>query len=125
LARQPAEPHTAVTQLAWSPTQNLLAWTDHSGTLTRWARPAPADPIQQQIPAKRAKSPSLFSKQGDIDLALGGDLDVGEDTEDWIIDDLGIMGEDDGAGKNAPVKEMGESRILQALVDCIPTMNAQ
>jgi hypothetical protein len=41
-----------------------------------------------------------------MDLALGAEVDLGEDTEDWIIDDLG---EEDEAGKNAPVKEMGQS----------------
>ncbi|KAL6310466.1 hypothetical protein BKA93DRAFT_814193 [Sparassis latifolia] len=98
-----------VTQIAFSPSQNLLAWTDMDGVLTRWPHPIPAsspDPTKVSggsssatVPKQRARTPTLFDHDADtprgskrdVDKDLGVDLD----NDDWILDDLGGGMEDD------------------------------
>ncbi|KAH9956929.1 WD40 repeat-like protein [Russula dissimulans] len=78
-----------VTQIAFSPTKNLLAWTDFAGSLYRWSDPIPSS------------SPSPVND--DVDLGDANDFE----NEDWILDDVGNgMRDDVGAQEDAFVKEM-------------------
>ena len=120
-----------VLQLAFSPSQNLLAWTDLEGTFTRWPDPIPAsapDPVKPSAAAsvagvqkKRGKTPTLFDEDADREVANAGeDVDVDVDAElaaaldddNWIMDDLGVGMDDDAEEKRWSakdgVKEMGE-----------------
>ncbi|CCM06867.1 uncharacterized protein FIBRA_09175 [Fibroporia radiculosa] len=98
-----------ITQMAFSPSQNLLAWTDVEGVLTRWPGAIPAsapDPVKASIgsgtatvPVKRKATSSLFDDDVDAAKGDGVDLDDGMaaefDNDDWILDDLGGGMEDD------------------------------
>ncbi|KAH8083763.1 hypothetical protein BXZ70DRAFT_1073548 [Cristinia sonorae] len=111
-----------VTQLAFSPSQNMLAWTDVDGVLTRWPNPIPAtapDPVtitnasaSATVPVKRAATPTLFDKDEDAkinaDVDLDDDMGIDLDNDDWILDDLGdgmIDDEKKWSGKDG-IREM-------------------
>jgi chromosome transmission fidelity protein 4 len=72
----------------------------------------PASALSNTIPVKRKPTPPLF---GDDPVDSGGhdvDLDaaLGLDNDDWIIDDVGMLNEDDDKGKRSGdgfVREMG------------------
>ena len=123
-----------VLQLAFSPSQNLLAWTDLEGTFTRWPEPIPAsapDPVKPSAaasvtgaPKKRGRTPTLFDEEADREVArvgkdAGDDVDMDEelaaalDDDNWIMDDLGAGMDDDPEEKRWSakdgVKEMGAS----------------
>ncbi|KAI9509164.1 hypothetical protein F5148DRAFT_1275403 [Russula earlei] len=115
-----------VTQIAFSPTRNLLAWTDHAGSLYRWSDPIPSsspNPVASTStsaltrPLRRGLTPTLFdddavahkqNQQANDDIDAGGVDDF--ENEDWILDDVGDRMEDDvdaqGNHGNAFVKEM-------------------
>ncbi|KAI0305537.1 WD40 repeat-like protein [Multifurca ochricompacta] len=115
-----------VTQLAFSPTKNLLAWADFTGSLYRWSdpipssSPSPVDPVATSLvtrPKRRGATPTLFDDDATArkpnepvkeDTGLGGAEDF--ENEDWILDDVGDGMEDDlgapGEDGNALVKEM-------------------
>lgn len=124
-----------ITQMAFSPAKNVLVWTDSAGDLTRWRSPIPADkpdPVKPStgaaavgIPVKRRGTPTLFDD--DADVAMGNqsekskrkdvdlDDDFGDDLgidNDWILDDVGAMGDDDGEARRlegeSGVREMGK-----------------
>jgi chromosome transmission fidelity protein 4 len=115
-----------VTQMFFSPTQNLIAWMDDKGTLTRWPSPIPASSAHPVKPAnnsattqvKRKLSPNLFDNL-DADNGLGDNVDADIDmdemgNEDWILDDLGGGMDDEPEAerwddKDGIVKEMGLS----------------
>jgi chromosome transmission fidelity protein 4 len=117
-----------VTQIAFSPTRNLLAWTDFAGSLYRWSDPIPSTspspvasaPTALTRPVRRGPTPTLFdddqvAHQKD-DVAIGGTDDF--ENEDWILDDVGAGLEEDDIGArvddgNAFVKEMGRSIPLR------------
>ncbi|KAG5653429.1 hypothetical protein H0H81_000430 [Sphagnurus paluster] len=130
ITSQPASPSATITHLAFSPTENLIAWTDSQGTFSRWPKPISPnlpDPVKRSIATNAAATipvrpkTNLFddiaegaivaagvhAQDDDVDLDAGfGDLD-----EDWIIDDLGGVGLKDapeaaGTKKDAFVKEM-------------------
>lgn len=119
-----------VLQLAFSPSQNLLAWTDLEGNFTRWPEPIPAsapDPVKSSaassvtgVQKKRGKTPTLFDEEADKEIAkkdVGDDVDMDEelavalDDDNWIMDDLGVGMDDDAEEKRwsakEGVKEMG------------------
>ncbi|KAH7914143.1 hypothetical protein BJ138DRAFT_479545 [Hygrophoropsis aurantiaca] len=103
-------PNAITIQIAFSPTQNLLAWTDTDGTLIRWPEPIPAgspDPVRstvgmgmQGVPVKRGGTPKLFEDDADTHPRISG-ADENEEFggDDWIIDDLGV-GMEDGLEPN-------------------------
>ncbi|RDB16923.1 Minichromosome loss protein 1 [Hypsizygus marmoreus] len=129
VASQAATPGSIITQLAFSPTENLIAWTDFNGAFSRWSKPIPdtfPDPVKKSIatnaaatiPARPKTGLDLFGndavettkrhapEEEDVDLDAGfGDVD-----DDWIIDDLGTGLKDgpeaSGRVKDGFVKEM-------------------
>lgn len=128
LCRHAGTQGSIITQLAFSPRRNLIAWTDDEGGLTRWLDAVPSDlpdPVRPSIGTKAEASVNVNRKTdadlfGDDDLlgkgnnALGddGDLNVaGLDDDDdmqldldkdWIVDDL------DGAfNDDKPAAEVG------------------
>ncbi|KAI0674964.1 hypothetical protein C8Q78DRAFT_965239 [Trametes maxima] len=137
LFRYQGATNAPVTQMAFSPSKNLLAWTDAAGDLTRWPEPIPSsapDPVKLSagthsvtVPVKRKGTPTLFDDDNvalaraekdkasaDADDLLGIDLD----NDDWILDDLGGGMDDDGEAKRLAaeggVKEMGKLSVTKA-----------
>lgn len=118
-----------ITHLAFSPTENLIAWTDTDGVLTRWPSPIPSsapDPVKtprvstNALQSKpRHGTPDLFA---DINSVKGGDAldadgledDMPAMDDDWIIDDIG-GGMEDEPEKSRGIKEMGRHSILSEL----------
>lgn len=123
-----------VTQLAWSPSQNLLAWVDNEGTLSRWHDCIPRDAIDPvkmsaaaaskplPAPVKRKGTPNLFELGAEEAAEMNDDPDAAEDdplvgidldNDDWILDDLGGgMDDDDEKEKEhkfggGGIREMG------------------
>lgn len=116
-----------ITQIDFSPTKNLLAWTDFAGSLYRWSDPIPSSspsPVASTStsaltrPVRRGPTPTLFDDEADghaskqqvnEDTGLGGADDF--ENEDWILDDVGDGREDDvgvqGDNDHEFVKEMG------------------
>ncbi|KAG6918076.1 hypothetical protein DXG01_016735 [Tephrocybe rancida] len=108
IASHPATPGATITHLAFSPKDNLLAWTDTEGGFSRWHKAIPdtfPDPVRRSIVTSAAATvtgktkTTLFDdiaeatsagaqlpEEDDVDLDTGfGDIDI----DDWIIDDLG------------------------------------
>ncbi|KZT29190.1 hypothetical protein NEOLEDRAFT_1057404 [Neolentinus lepideus HHB14362 ss-1] len=108
---------------SWSPTQNLLAWTDTDGLLTRWPKPIPPtspDPVKHSavasvttVPVERKTTSSLFddgvgaNKDKDKDDT---EPEIDLDNDDWILDDIGDGMQDEPddqrSKKDGLVKEM-------------------
>lgn len=125
--RFPSATTEFITQIAFSPTKNLLAWTDFAGSLYRWSEPVPSSspsPVASTStssltrPVRRGPTPTLFdddavvptsNQQANEDTGLGGADNF--ENEDWILDDVGDGLEDDvgaqGDDGHAFVKEMG------------------
>lgn len=122
--RHPGTPNAFIIQIAFSPTENLLAWTDTEGVLSRWRDPIPTsspDPVRQTAAgnthgttAKRKSTPPIWGEEVNVDAEEDG-LYGGDD---WIIDDLGNGMEEEPEGVRATragdgfVKEMGEPAPL-------------
>jgi hypothetical protein len=116
-----------ITQLSFSPTKNILAWTDFAGSLYRWSEPIPSSspsPVASTSssaltrPVRRGPTPTLFDdeavghaskQQANDDVGLVGADDF--ENENWILDDVGDGMEDDvgaqGDDGHEFVKEMG------------------
>jgi hypothetical protein len=125
--RFPSATTEFITQISFSPTRNILAWTDFAGSLYRWSDPIPSSspsPVASTStpaltrPVRRGPTPTLFddeavghtSKQhANEDVGLGGADDF--ENEDWILDDVGDGMEDDAGAQGDDghefVKEMG------------------
>lgn len=131
-------PGSTVTQIAFSPRQNLIAWTDSEGVFTRWPKPIPdtlPDPIKQSIvtnssattQVKPKASINLFGDGGDDLLgALGNDpfevdLDEAMLDDNWIVDDMdGALNDEPEVTKtsNGFVKEMGgQARLSRTILE--------
>lgn len=128
---------TAITQLAFSPRENLIAWTDGDGAFIRWLKPIPEtfpDPVKSSIstngsatvPIKPKTGLDLFADEtrdpvsgGDNDNT--GDVDLDDDMADiddgWIVDDmdgaLNAPPPPERSGKDGFVKEMGRSLFYE------------
>lgn len=127
---------STVSQLAFSPTQNLLAWTDIKGVFSRWTQPVPSnlpDPVKRSTGAigsptvhmGREGASNLFeeSDAGDVEDMKDVDDHMLEVDEDWVIDDQPDHAEvlrghgrdgdedDDGYGPGK-IKEMGECHFI-------------
>lgn len=120
-------PGAIITKVAFSPKENLVAWTDAEGSFTRWIKPVDGkypDPVRTAAASapKSAAGPSLFDD--DETLPITDTLDdladihlddaMSEMDDNWIVDDT------DGAHRveaepvktNGLVKEMGKPTAL-------------
>ncbi|KAF8520383.1 hypothetical protein BU17DRAFT_88972 [Hysterangium stoloniferum] len=113
LRHDPSTGFALVSHIAFSPTQNLIAWTDADGTLTRWPDPIPStysDPVKSRhgpssvdISLKRRGDLLAFDDHEDITAeakhqpreAQVDDDNFGLDDDNWIIDDIGILDKPD------------------------------
>ena len=103
--------------LAWSPSNNLIAYTALDGQFTRWTDPVPKNltsPVATEQQEKRRVDRLLDDDDGDVEMDdRAEDLGDGEDGEEgyWIVDDEGDYGADDvkwGKGRT----EVGMSRSV-------------
>ncbi|KAF8629176.1 hypothetical protein AX17_005761 [Amanita inopinata Kibby_2008] len=96
-----------INQLAFSPRDNLLAWTDMQGSFTRWPKPIPndlPDPVKSkgatQVVASSAgidffddnlnmRNGVADNEDADLDATMGH-VDDGFDDPNFFIDDLGV-----------------------------------
>ena len=122
LGRHAGSPDAFITQLAFSPSQNIIAWADSGGTITWWRDPIPAgspDPVKataaggvQGVAVKRKSTPT-FRGEDAVNGDHGGNAGTVDDYgDDWIIDDIGVGMDDEHGKKHAVdgdgfVKEMG------------------
>ncbi|KAG6885162.1 hypothetical protein C0993_005402 [Termitomyces sp. T159_Od127] len=107
IASHPATPGATITHLAFSPKDNLLAWTDTEGGFSRWHRPISEtypDPVRRSVATTGAatvtarlksnlfddiaEAANLNNRLHDDDHA-GPEPGYGDVDDDWIIDDLG------------------------------------
>ena len=135
LFSQSGNPGSTITNVAFSPLENLIAWTDTDGVFTRWPKPISdsfPDPVRKAIstngsatiPTKLSTGLDLFGedatdsgKTGNDDTA---DIDDMLDVDDgWIIDDMdGELHAEPKVGRHDGfVKEMGEFVLLQGYFD--------
>lgn len=121
-----------MTQIAWSPKQNLLGWTDTEGNLTRHHDVVPASlpgPVKQSSATgvvgntvKRTASLSLFDDAADVDRDKKGGMDADEDIDldvdmgDFLDDDLGDYLKDD---EEAERKHIGSRVEVGAHCPCL------
>lgn len=138
LYRQSGTSGAVITQLAFSPKEHLIAWTDASGNFIRWREPIPSNlpsSIKRISPATTATSKSISGVPQGVDLfdednglslddlegfeelddptagAEGGD-GFNIDDADFVIDDVGGYLEDKPAmsrgNAHGLVREMGK-----------------
>lgn len=111
-------PDDAISGLAFSPKENLLTFTTLDGSFVRWKDAVPSqypDPvISDAVNAKNLDKllDDEFGDDLDDDLEeKGDDVDdlFGEAGDDWIEDDIGAYGEEDGEKTRGGRTEVGES----------------
>ncbi|CAA7260577.1 unnamed protein product [Cyclocybe aegerita] len=131
IVSQIGNPGSTITQIAFSPRENLLAWTDTDGVFTRWPKPVAdnfPDPVKPAlatngpatIPVKAPRAAlDLF---GDNDSIMGGakdkdatnDVDLDDDMLDvddgWIVDDM------DGALNEPETTKVSGSGYVKEMV---------
>lgn len=129
----PGTPGATITQVAFCPRQNLIAWTDSEGSYSKWPEAVPKtfpDPLKSAIGTKAGASATV-NRKPELDLfnednigndsvmdddpavfaALDDDEDMQDFDKDWIVDDMdGALNDNEPAaiaGKaNGYVKEM-------------------
>ncbi|KAG6861470.1 hypothetical protein C0995_016249 [Termitomyces sp. Mi166 len=107
IASHLATPGATITHLAFSPKDNLLAWTDTEGGFSRWHKPISEtypDPVRRSIATAAAATVTARSKSNlfdDIAEAASSnprfqdddngdpEPEYGDVDDDWLIDDLG------------------------------------
>lgn len=122
-------PGSTITQLAFSPRENLIAWSDSDGVFSRWVKPIAdtlCDPVKHSISTNAAATTiskprteiNLFGEDlTDTRLAVEddfADVDLDHDMydEDFVIDDLLTRDEPAVSKSYDPfVKEMGTNRV--------------
>ncbi|KAF8557609.1 WD40 repeat-like protein [Imleria badia] len=129
LWRHAGSPDSLITQLAFSPSQNLLAWADTGGMLTWWRDPIPAgspDPVKatsaggvQGVSVKRKSTPTFTGDDPDNGDHGGVPGTVDEYGDDWIIDDIGI-GMDDEHGEKRAVNGDGFVKEMVSITKAQP-----
>jgi chromosome transmission fidelity protein 4 len=121
LAVQPAHDRKTikegdVSDLAFSPTSNMIAFTSLDGSFTRWTSPIPAghpDPVKTEEASAKALDRLLDDDFGDdLDEDMedkGEDVDdmIGE-ADDWIVDDDGLYAAEDGERTRGGRTEVGK-----------------
>ncbi|KAG7446498.1 WD40 repeat-like protein [Guyanagaster necrorhizus] len=89
VAKQSTNSNAIITQIAFSPKQNIIAWTDSGGQLIRWIDAIPStipDPMNLIITTKNTAiqqlTTSLFDEDSRIDDVLDtGDAGLSDDDE--------------------------------------------
>lgn len=133
--RQPIASDVIIHQLAFSPKDNVLAWTDSTGAHTRWPGVIPSSfpsPTKQTpltgvpVPLRRSPTP-LFGQDNDApgenDVAYPVDIDLEERDEDWIIDDLdgGMIDKEDKEFGPGGTREIGKVIFLSNVPHSSPS----
>jgi chromosome transmission fidelity protein 4 len=141
-----------VTQVAFSPTEHLLAWTDRSGSFHRWRDPIPKGYPEPIVKQSKSSKPTghfdLFAKDGldpndDLGAEEHGEFEADPDAnmddqefddDNFVIDDLEDGGYRDTKANDqaldpkdydGPVREMGitfEFVLELRLADLVPLL---
>ena len=137
MVSQSGNPGSTITNVAFSPRENLIAWTDTDGVFTRWPKPISdtfPDPVKNSIstngsatiPTKLSTGLDLFGDDaGENDDTAN--VDLGDDMLDlddgWIVDDMdGALHTEPKVGRgDGFVKEMGEFCSLARMPGLIIT----
>jgi chromosome transmission fidelity protein 4 len=114
-----------IPSLAFSPTDNLLAWTDSEGNLSRWSKPIPpgfpsgSKPVAsksaaaEKVEGNKARFEELFGDigEGDIDLGdadeIAAQLEDDEYGDDFVIDDIPRKSGTSHGASGSGLREMG------------------
>ncbi len=93
----------AISGLVFSPVSNLLSFTSLDGTFSRWTDPVPGSlpsPITSDAAQAKKIEKLLDDEFGeDEDMEEKGEDLVDDLADDWIVDDDGAYGADDGEKK--------------------------
>ncbi|KAF9076280.1 hypothetical protein BDP27DRAFT_1389689 [Rhodocollybia butyracea] len=107
VSKHPTRPEGIVIQIAFCPTENLIAWTDTSGGFVRWIEPVPLN-LPSPVKANQPRGPEISKDSTDLfgedvrdigvsledftgfDESVAGGLDLDVDIDDdFVIDDVG------------------------------------
>src|SRR6266545_4363271 len=97
-----------ITRLQFSPRENLVAWTDSDGVLSRWMKPISddfPDPVKVSlgttsaatIPIQHKPGLELFAEDTSVEARKDAEEDI--DLDDVMIEDGWIVDDMDGAHK--------------------------
>lgn len=91
---------STITDISWSPSSNLLAWTDRDGAIVRWKDPVPShhpSPTSNDTKDRKSHKKDAHSKIKDLfdegdDTAMD-DVETASlrdpDDDDWVENDVG------------------------------------
>ena len=131
----PDSPKAVVTQIAFSPSSNLLAWVSSDGNLSRWTDVIPSshpNPVSSsksahtnksapatsstKAGASTSKSASSKKRGYDEDNDAGDDVNMDGDGDDAVDDEYGDLMNgwiDDDLGIGMGEKKGGEKRVFE------------